>query len=233
MDGNQLWNKTWDSATEEGYRLAVSSDGIYITGTTYSEGLGDVIILKFDLDGNFIWAKTWGESDEDRGIGIDMLEGYIYVSGYTTNYQAFLLKYDVNGDLIWEKIMGSDYYEGITVKAYNDIVYLSGICSYGEGGGDIFLMKYKDGGTLSWAKTWGGTEPEYVYDMDIENEMIYIAGYTESFGAGAQDAFLLKCNLEGKTTSPIDTPLNNLFRIIHGKTVFHGREIMPSLANIL
>jgi len=233
MDGNLIWHKTWGGVeTEEGGRVMVSDDGVYVTGITSSYGYGmpgDAVLLKYDTDGNLVWAKTWGGDDTDRSIGLDISQGYVYVTGYTYSYghNIFLLKYDADGNLIWNKTwggIGDD--DGMALKIYDNAIYVVGdTYSYGEGNGDIVLLKYADDGALSWAKTWGGAESEFPYDIDIENKMIYITGYTESFGAEAKDALLLKCNLEGKKVSfPI---FDNLFKIIRGKLIFDVREIMP------
>jgi len=200
-NGNLIWNQTWTKYTGEGMRVVASEYGIFVTGVGSVEESEDAVLLKYDHDGNLVWERLWSDIETQWSIGLDISNNYVYVTGHTSSpeYHAFLLKYNVDGDLIWEKTWGGQgTEEGIALKTYENFIYVAGEThSYDEGGGDIFLLKYSDDGTLSWAKTWGDTEEELPYDMDIENEMIYIAGYTESYGAGGRDVLLLKCNLKG------------------------------------
>ena len=50
--------------------------------TVHSQGQGDVLLSKFDLDGNFVWARTWGGSKDDRGesVTLDNL-GNVLITG--------------------------------------------------------------------------------------------------------------------------------------------------------
>ena len=50
---------------EEGFDVAVGSDGVYLTGYTASFGEGgyDVFLVKYDSSGNQMWNTTWGASE--------------------------------------------------------------------------------------------------------------------------------------------------------------------------
>ncbi len=55
-----------------------------------------------------------------------------------------------------------------------------------------------DDKTLAWYTTWGGDQTDYALSMDIDEENnIYLAGYTRSYGAGDEDLLLLKYNDSG------------------------------------
>lgn len=231
MEGNLIWYKIWGGKErEEGNRIVVDGNEIYISGVTASYGQGgdDVVFLKYDINGNLAWRRTWGGDDTDWGVGIDEMEDYIYIAGYTYSYQphVLILKYDKDGKITWERRWGeSGADNAYAICTYNGAVYVSGETnSYGKGG-DIFLLKYSDGGTIEWAKTWGGAEEDVAYDMDIENDRIYVAGYTESYGEGGKDVIVFKCNLEGKKLSSMG--VCNPIEIINGKILFMGREIIP------
>ena len=71
--------------------------------------------------------------------------------------------------------------------------------SYGEGGGDIILLKIGLDGDLIWYETYGGPLDEdaqwaqFTFDGGI-----IITGSTDSFGAGNDDVFLVKTDSQGE-----------------------------------
>ncbi|MEM2388358.1 MAG: hypothetical protein QXW78_04480 [Candidatus Thermoplasmatota archaeon] len=216
IDGNIIWVKTWGgNKDEEAYDIYVA-DGIYITGytTTYSVGGKDVILMKFDINGNLIFFKTWGGSEDDFGNSIDISDG-IYIAGYTSSYfpNSFVIKYNMDGELLFDRRWGKENDSSFSVKVYSDSFYSGGISE-----GDLSLVKYKNE-NFAWLKKWGGKKDDCLKGMDIENERIYIAGYTESYGEGGKDILILKCNLEGKKSLEIIS--------FYDKINIFGREIIP------
>lgn len=64
--------------------------------------------------------------------------------------------------------------------------------------GEIINPIPLDDNILAWYTTWGGDQADYTSSMDIDKENnIYLAGYTESYGAGDEDLLLLKFNSSG------------------------------------
>ncbi|HXC04301.1 MAG TPA: hypothetical protein VNZ86_06075, partial [Bacteroidia bacterium] len=72
--------------------------------------------------------------------------------------------------------------------------------SFGAGHNDIYLTKSDSAGTVSWARTLGGSLDDFAFDIQPTTDGGYIlTGYSKSWGAGKLDAFLIKTDAAGDT----------------------------------
>ncbi|MFX1480394.1 MAG: SBBP repeat-containing protein [Promethearchaeota archaeon] len=209
--GVQQWNQTWGgNETDIGYGVVVdSSNNIYSVGMTLSFGKGneDLILVKFDSSGVQQWNRTWGGSglEECVGVAVDSLDN-IYLTGDTNSfgagtYDMILIKYDSSGVQQWNRTWGAanvDTGIGLAVDS-SDHIYISGYTrSFGAGATDAILVKYDSFGEQQWNLTWGGAQNDNAYGIIVDsNDNIYLAGGTDSFGAGYLDAFLIKYDASG------------------------------------
>jgi hypothetical protein len=70
--------------------------------------------------------------------------------------------------------------------------------SYGAGNYDMVLVKYDASGNLSWNKTWGGTGTDQGNSLVQTSDGGYaVTGYTQSYGAGNYDMFIVKYDASG------------------------------------
>jgi len=203
--------KTYGGAyLDVAYPVQQTSDGGYIVaGFTGSFGAGsaDIFLIKTDANGNIQWAKTYGGTYDDVAYSVQQTSdgGYI-VAGETRSFGAgyrdiFLIKTDASGNLQWAKTYGGTSDDlAYSVQQTSDGGYIvAGYTrSFGAGGRDAFLVKTDANGNIQWAKTYGGTSDEGAYSVQQTSDGGYIvAGYTESFGAGYADAFLIKTDANG------------------------------------
>ncbi len=98
--------------------------------------------------------------------------------------------------IMFEKYYGGIYNDGASaVKQTSDGGYIV-TCyteSYGSGGRDVYVIKTNENGDTTWTKTYGGSGNEMGYDLDITNDNGYaILGYSNSFGSGSSDVYLIK-----------------------------------------
>ncbi len=64
--------------------------------------------------------------------------------------------------------------------------------SFGSGWGDIWLIRTDASGDLLWSHTYGGIDGDYGNTiLELAGGSFVIAGYTNSFGEGGYDAWLL------------------------------------------
>ncbi|TFF98367.1 MAG: hypothetical protein EU547_01705 [Promethearchaeota archaeon] len=88
---------------------------------------------------------------------------------------------------------------GVAVDSLDNVYITGRTYSYGAGNYDMFLAKYDSLGNMLWDTTWGGAETDAGKDIVIDNsDNIYITGFTNSFGAGEADVFLVKYNSSGE-----------------------------------
>jgi hypothetical protein len=86
----------------------------------------------------------------------------------------------------------------VAVDSQGSIYCAGWTSSFGAGWYDTLLLKYDSSGTLAWARTWGGSNDDYLCAVAVTpGGNIYCAGYTQCFGAGWWDALLLKYSSSG------------------------------------
>lgn len=66
---------------------------------------------------------------------------------------------------------------------------------------DIYIVKTNNNGDIEWTKTYGGNKPEYSFNIlqATDASGYFIIGYTQSFGSGDYDSWLLKIDNSGDT----------------------------------
>ncbi len=210
-NGNIIWAKTYEGTNYEYvYSVQQTSDGGYIVaGLTGSFGAGesDIFLIKTDAKGNIQWAKTYGGTNDDEVSSVQQTSdgGYI-VAGQTNSfgvggYDIFLIKTDAKGNVRWAKTYGgkgSEWASSVRQTADGGYIVAGYTTSFGAGEGDIFLIKTDANGNIIWAKTYGGINNDGASSVQQTSDGGYIvAGWTNSFGAGEREIFLIKTDAKG------------------------------------
>jgi hypothetical protein len=209
--GNLQWTKTIGGKNDDvGTSLIQTSDGGYaIAGYTASFGAGewDVYVVKLDAKGNLQWTKTIGGPGPEIGYSlIQTSNGGYAIAGTTGSFGAgkadvYVVKLDANGNLQWTKTIGGPGDEiGISLIQTSDGGYaIAGTTiSFGAGEPDVYLVKLDANGNLQWTKTIGGPKDDWGNSLIQTSDGGYaIAGFTESFGAGKKDVYVVKLDANG------------------------------------
>jgi uncharacterized delta-60 repeat protein len=208
--GNVQWTKTiGGSGYDEVRSIIQSSDGGYVVaGGTYSFGAGysDMYVVKLDSGGNVQWTKTIGGSgyDEVRSI-IQSSDGGYAVAGWTTSfgsyYDFYVVKLDSGGNVQWTKTIGGsndDFAPSIMQSSDGGYAVAGYTYSFGAGTYDFYVVKLDSGGNVQWTKTIGGSNDDFAYSITQSSDGGYaVAGYTQSFGAGGRDFYVVKLDSGG------------------------------------
>jgi len=208
------WARTFGgSGNDYGYSVQLTGDGGYIVAG-YTTPMGsshtDLLLVKVSASGDTLWSRTYGGALHEVGYSARQTgDGGYIITGYTDSYggangNLWLIKTDATGDTAWTRVFGGDATEiGHSVLQTQDGGYvMAGLkdTTYAAGLGAVWLIKTGANGDVVWAKTYGGA----AYDGGASVEQtrdggFVIAGYTESFGAGLTDLYLVKTDANGDT----------------------------------
>ncbi len=237
--GNIVWRRPYGgTGFEEGTSFQMEADGEYIiTGFTTSFGAGgmDVYLIKTTPWGDTLWTRTYGGSQDEHGSSVQVTAdgGYIitgYSNSFGLDYQILLIRTDAMGDTMWVKTYGGpgvDLGISLLVTIDGSFVIVGTTDSYGAGGRDVYLIKTDSLGNLLWETTFGGTENDAGVSIKETFDGGYIvAGYTESFGAGSHDLWLLKIEREVGVEER-----NTIVKSITSGTIFSGPLQLPEGKN--
>jgi hypothetical protein len=170
--------------------------------------VGGLILALFTQSAYAVaFAKTYGGTGNDRASYVLQTSdgGYIVV-GDTGSLGAdsvdiFLVKTDANGNIIWAKTYGGivdEYAHSVLQTSDGGYIVAGETHSFGAGWHDVLLIKTDANGNVIWAKTYGGTSWDVARSVQQTSDGGYIvAGYTDSFGAGGPDFFLIKIDANG------------------------------------
>jgi len=211
--GDVLWNVTVSGGAYGGeiYGLTIDANGdLVIVGGKDLTGAGkhDFWVLKYNAtNGNKIWEKTFthGVNILELAYGVVTNNNRdIYLTGWIGLGTEGLpvLKLNSAGTLLWKKTFKKtteDIGYGITLDSLERPVVTG---KTGFSNPDVWTFKLDASGNSLWNATIGGSQSEggrgIILDYD---DNIFVAAYTNSFGAGLSDLWLLRYDASGNLLS--------------------------------
>ncbi|MFH1436102.1 MAG: hypothetical protein ABIJ56_10335 [Pseudomonadota bacterium] len=216
-DGNLLWQKRYKGSGEEwAWTITQLEDGGYAvagnTQTLEEDSKEDIFVLRLDGEGNVVWMNTYGGEGRDDFVRFiyETPEGGTVLAAYTDSLidgtgpglgDILVLRLDRDGNILSQRTYGGsggDWPNTFKPTRDNCFVLVGGTYSFGEGGGDMWVLKLDRFGDPLWQKTYGGPSEDYgVAVVETADNGFLVAGNTSSFGAGDVDAWLLRTDGHG------------------------------------
>ncbi len=201
------------SNSDWGMQIIQTKDKGFITvGTTlYGAGGQDIYMVKTDSIGAFQWTKTFGGTGDDEGYGITQTKdnGFV-ICGSTLSYgkggnaDVYVLKLDSAYNIMWSRTIGGAGYDGanaIIQTSDGGYAMCGWTTSFGAGVFDnVYVVKLDSAGHLKWTRTIGGTSVDEGFGLvESLDKGLVICGWTNSYGAGGYDVYVVKLDSAGKT----------------------------------
>ena len=153
------------------------------------------------------WIRTFGGSNSDYGRSVQQVSDYGYIlTGSTASfgndsYDVWFIKTDAQGVEEWNQIFGGsddDYGSSIQQTADGGYIITGWTNSFGNSNDDAWLIKTDSQGNEEWNQTLGGSDFDRGYSVQQTTDGGYIiTGYTNSFGNGDYDVWLIKTDSQG------------------------------------
>ncbi len=213
--GEVAWSRTYGGPDEDSAYAAVatSDGGFLLVGATSSFGVtfNATWAVKLDGDGEVEWQRLFDDGGNFWGyVAVESPMGG-YLIGGSTGGAGLLLRLAANGTVTWARYVdaGSDYDDLMAGAAYPDGSFgLVGQTADGVGDQDLWVLRVGDGGNVLWSRAIGGGADDAAgglppYDRAGQPAAVtadgglLVAGRTDTFAVGYQDAWLLKLTGNG------------------------------------
>ena len=207
----KLDSKGWVDTTPPEVKIISPSDWVELSGTIEIniDATDNVELEKVTLyiDGKKVkeyssgpYKYSWGSNKATEGTHTITVEAVDKSGNVQTKSVTMIM--DKIKDISWQKTFGGkDNDEANSIQQTTDGGYIVAgeTGSFGSGLEDVYILKLNSKGEVQWQKTFGGEGSDEANSIQQTTDGGYIvAGWTESFGFGGQDVYILKLNSNGE-----------------------------------
>lgn len=199
----QTWARTYGgSSTESPFAVLSAVDGNFVVGgysLSFGAGIQNAWLIKVDPSGTPLWQYTYGSTGMAtviNNVQETSTGGYAAAGSISSNANDFwVLNLNSAGNVIWQKSLGgagSDNATALQQTSDEGFVITGYENSSGAGNYDAWIVKLDSSGNLQWQKTVGGSNIDIAAAIQSTSDGgSIVGGYTQSFGAGGWDAWLI------------------------------------------
>jgi len=210
--GNIMWCRAYGGPLDDfGAAVRNTPDGGYVlAGNTASFGSGgEIIVLKLFGDGGLSWSKTYGSLGADNARDLITVSGGFVICGSTTSFgvsieDGYIISLDHNGNLYWSRSFGGllgedDRFLSMKSIPGGGIIISGSMKNTGGNGEDYCLLRLYSDGVFNWMKSFGGVGTDISTAVANKNDGSFLlGGFSASYGAGANDAYIVSLKSDGK-----------------------------------
>ena len=217
FDLSIVWNNTYggEETNESAYSIIQAENASLIfSGDTDAQGAGltDAWLALLDEDDGALLsdAAYGGEGDDTAFDVIQAGDGGVVFAGSITlpleenqyHSDAWMVKIDASGEEELNRTYGGPE---VNATAYSIIqttdggyLFVGSIENYASENTDAWMVKINATGEEEWNSRFGGDENDTAFSVieDEEGNFLF-AGYTESYGAGKADGWVVKKDNSG------------------------------------
>ena len=202
-NGEPLWNYTYlytaGSPDYWSFKMIQCQDGGFAFTGTYSS---NPFFLRVNASGGMSWVHTYPCQVEQVNHLVQCTDGSFAFVGYVYNSMVnatdiFLMKTNATGSLLWNRTLGTSGGDSAwRIIETDDLGFaLAGSVNGTEWGqqSDLFFLKTDAEGNPEWNATVGGNAFDSGLSViELANGDYIVSGFTESFGSGETDCWLLQ-----------------------------------------
>ncbi len=215
-EGALIWEKKFGAERSEiGTDLLIEDDGSIlicgIDGTNEPQANNEVLLLKLDSSGKELWRNKFG-TKAVRSLnvhGFDWAkkvfktkEGYTVIgdSDWIALMNIYFVNTDSKGKPERSQVIGEGKYHDYAasaVKLGDDSFVIAGTTKTRENDNAVYVVKTDSRGEVIWKKRINGNRSDRASAvLKLKDGSLIVAGQTNSLGAGAFDAFIMKIDVE-------------------------------------
>lgn len=188
--------------------IQTSDNGYVLAGTTGSFFFesSQIVMMRLNEKGDHLWNQFYGGDLADfcESMAATLDGGYI-ITGFSetldSTYNILVLRTDAEGELIWSRHYGGlqwDLGKKVIALADGGFAVVGQTNSRGAGQSDAILLRLDAQGDTLWTRTYGGLMPDGATSIATTDDDFIISGFTESFGNGDRDAWLVRIDDAGE-----------------------------------
>lgn len=195
--GNLLWEKKFGTAGEYSFGAAdaTAGGGTILIGTAGPSKSGPFspYLVKADPDGNLEWERTLAQTGASSGQSVWQLEDGGFILGFGNGSNA---KTDALGNIEWQTASPADEVSGPRPTSDGGFLLTGWVGTWPNQ--NAALAKLDSEGQRVWTVGLGGSKADTsTIGQETRDGGYVIAGDTYSYGAGANDLYVVKADSSG------------------------------------
>ncbi len=206
-EGSVIWESTYEGDLDDGaYDVIIAGDSCIVAGYTWlSFSTRDEGILLYinPATGEIEGTQTTTGSSNDAFYSIAQTAYDCIAVGLTKSFGVGTPSYSnvlVVPSHGFEVSIGGDGDEkgrGVVCVDGTDCVIVGSTNSIGAGASDMYFIRVSSSGDIIWESTAGGSGNDFGEDIVSTGSAVVATGYTISYGAGYDDVYIVKVDLDG------------------------------------